>query len=129
MCNFAQNLSIHRVQYITYNVRGLRDGKKRGAVFEWLRTQNVDMIFLQETHCESEKEGKKWGKEWGALSFWNNFSSRSRGVATLFNKNFNKNNVKCKLQENGRLQIFEIEDKLFTKPFLICNVWICLLLN
>ena len=58
------NLSSHKVQYVTYNVRGLRDGKKRGAIFEWLRSQNVDLIFLQETHCEGDDEASEWAKEW-----------------------------------------------------------------
>ena len=123
MDNNRNILSTHTVRYLTYNVRGLRDGKKRGAIFEWLRSQKVDLIFLQETHCEGEKEAKVWAKEWGPLSFWNQGTYRSRGVATLFNKSINASDAKCSVQENGRLQIIDFKDKNFSKPFVICNIY------
>ena len=68
------------------NISGLKDKKKRLAVFAWLHSLNLDIIFLQETHCHLRKEEKIWTREWGSQCFWSRGTNNSRGVAILFNK-------------------------------------------
>ena len=47
------------------------------------RTFNADIIYLQETHNDSEYMEKQWTKEWGGLSLWSRGTNRSYGVAIL----------------------------------------------
>ena len=46
------------LKFLSLNVRGLGNFRKRRAIFTWCRKQNADLIFLQETHstksCESQ---------------------------------------------------------------------------
>ena len=86
----------------TINVCGLKDSKKRAAVFAWLRSLRLDIIFLQETHCHLKKEEKVWSREWGAPCFWSKGTNKSRGVSILFGKNkaFDVENVVT--DTNGR---------------------------
>ena len=72
------------------NVRGLRDNKKRENIFKWMKDKRYDVVFLQETHCHLKKDEVKWSKEWSKSnkdSFWSRGTSRSKGVAVLFNTN------------------------------------------
>ena len=42
----------------SYNVRGLRNREKRLKVSKLMSLENLDVLFLQETHCVNIKEGK-----------------------------------------------------------------------
>ena len=55
---------------------------------------NIDIIFVQETHC-TRKDKKKWGDEWGGQNWWSTGSKNSRGVAILCNPKF-KYDIDCK---------------------------------
>ena len=70
----------------TLNINGLQNNQKRKATFNWLKSLNFDIIYLQETHCHTRKDVKKWSHEWGPgkNSIWSNGSSNSKGVAVLF---------------------------------------------
>ena len=41
---------------ITFNVRGLGDSTKRREVFDHLRDENADVIYLQETHSSKKTQ-------------------------------------------------------------------------
>ena len=47
------------MEFITYNVQGLRDNKKCAEVFHYLHVKCYDVIFLQETHS-IKKDEKLW---------------------------------------------------------------------
>ena len=49
----------------TLNINGLQNNQKRKATFNWLKSLNFDVIYLQETHCHTRKDVKKWSHEWG----------------------------------------------------------------
>ena len=58
------------INFYSFNVRGLRDGKKREEIFQWLKTffaEKDSIFFLQETHSV-ENDLENWQKEWGADS-------------------------------------------------------------
>ena len=74
---------------LSLNVRGLRDNTKRGNMFEWLKGQKADVVFLQETHCHLKKDAVKWSREWSNDpndSIWSLGTTRSKGVSILLNK-------------------------------------------
>ena len=64
----------------TYNVNGMRDDQKRLAILTFLKTQNPDFIFLQETHAIKADE---WRGEWEGDSKWSPGTFSSRGCAIL----------------------------------------------
>ena len=90
------------------NISGLKDDKKRAAVFTWLRSLNFDVIFLQETHCHLKKDEKAWSREWGAQCFWSKGTNRSRGVSILFNKHKTYEIENLSIDSNGRYIYCEV---------------------
>ena len=70
----------------TLNVRGLGNNLKRKTLFNYFRHKELDIIFLQEVHCNN-KAARLWQKQWG--NKWLVFSgtTASRGTAILFANN------------------------------------------
>ena len=122
-CNNAQET--YKLSCTTYNVRGLRDSRKRGGIFSWLKAQKFDITFLQETHCQDKEDIEKWSQEWGQKdeSYWCPGTNRSRGTAILLSKNIEKSEVTLIFQENGRCQILEMQNKNFQKKLRFVNVY------
>ena len=62
---------------------------KRRKIFTWLKAQNANIMFLQETHCMLAKQQQfrsSWqGKSWYGLTD----SAHSTGVGILFSPNCN----------------------------------------
>ena len=52
-------------KFLSLNVRGISNFRKRRTTFTWCKTQKVDVIFLQETH--STKDNELFWKRDGAL--------------------------------------------------------------
>ena len=59
------------------------------------------MICLFETHAEKSNE-KIWSAEWGSPIFFANNTSRSAGVAILFNKKRNVQILDANFDSEGR---------------------------
>ena len=72
------------LKFLSLNVRGLGNLRKRRAIFTWCRKQNADLIFLQETHSTKNCESQ-WKKEWGSFII---FSHGSANVAVLIRSGF-----------------------------------------
>ena len=94
----------------TLNINGLQNNQKRKATFNWLKSLNFDVIYLQETHCHTRKDVKKWSHEWGPgkNSIWSTGSSNSKGVAVLFKPHIDYNVKNCVIDTNGRYILFEL---------------------
>ena len=84
------------------NVRGMRDHKKRMAIYNWLKEKKCDIYLLQETHCHLKKDEVSWAKEWGGQSYWSKGTARSKGVAVLFNENIKYDIKDSLIDANGR---------------------------
>ena len=56
---------IAELKVMTFNVRGLRDKKKRRSIFRHLHVKYPDsIVIMQETHSSIEVENT-WANEWG----------------------------------------------------------------
>ena len=70
--------------------------------------KQFDIAFLQETHCHLKKDENMWSKEWSRSikdSYWSRGTSRSKGVAVLFNTNFLSDHMSVSdvvIDANGR---------------------------
>ena len=97
------------------NVRGLGNNNKRRETFNWLRTKNRSIYFLQEVHC-TESKADIWRCEWGYKALFSCSSSNAAGVGILFNNNFNLTILKTFSDPSGRFIICDIkaEEKILT---------------
>ena len=102
------------------NCQGLADAKKRRDVFHYLRNKGFCIYLLEDTHFHAKLENYIRA-EWGYDCYFASYNSSSRGVAVLFNNNF-EFDVKKVYKDNGGNYIL-ISVKIFGKEFLICNVY------
>ena len=88
---------------------------KRSDTFNFLRNKNHSVYFLQDTHFTT-KEQNYIRTQWGFECYFSNYSSQSRGVAILFNNNFEFKVLKVTKDENGNKLILDmvIEGKNIT---------------
>ena len=110
----------NQIRFVSMNCRGLGDSRKRRDVFHFLRDKKYSICLLQDTHFQKSMEGMI-KNEWGFEIFFASFSSNSRGVAVLFNNNFEFkiNNVYKDI--NGNWMIIKIF--MYETNFLIINVY------
>ena len=64
------------------NVRGLRDGKKRKELFNFLKKKSSDVYCLQETHSTCE-DTHLYQLQWGGQVYFSHGTSQSRGVCIM----------------------------------------------
>ncbi len=109
------------IKVITLNVRGLNDSLKRKKVFDWLKQQKPQIVFLQETFCTKRLEpylNSMWkGKIIHSLSD----SSHSRGVSILLSENLEYNIVDIHESINGRNVMLNIE--MLNNMFTLVSVY------
>ena len=77
-------IHLHKCSVISLNVRGLRDTVKRRSIFSYLKDQDVNFYFLQETFSKVSNEAI-WRNEWGGEIYFSNGTSHSEGVCILIN--------------------------------------------
>ena len=75
------------IKICTFNIKGLGDYKKRLQIFEYLKSNNYAICFLQELHCEGITYNLRQ-KQWGNEAFFSGNSKNSREVGILLNSNF-----------------------------------------
>ena len=75
------------LKIISVNCQGLGNKQKRRDVFHFLREKKYSIYFLQDTHFDEKLESYV-SAEWGYKCFFSSFKTNSRGVAILFNNNF-----------------------------------------
>ena len=73
-----------KLKVFSLNVRGIRDQTKRRSIFLFLKDQNANIYFLQETYSEPCDENI-WKKEWGGELFFSHGTKHSKGVCILIN--------------------------------------------
>ena len=90
------------IQIVSYNCQGLNSIEKRRDVLDYLRAKDCSMYCLQDTHF-SEKDEQFVKNQWGGECVFSSFSSNQRGVAILFNNNFEYKILQSKKDQNGNL--------------------------
>lgn len=78
----------------TWNVKGIHTPVKRRKVLNYLKKENVQIALLQETHLNDKEHLKLQHKAFSQVYF-SSFTSRSRGVAILIQKNIPLKNLDC----------------------------------
>lgn len=105
---------------LSLNVRGIRDSKKRKNLFCWLRNQNADIYFLQETYSSRDCENL-WRMEWKGELFFAHGTNHSKGTLILFRDTLDFQVREKLVDENGRFIFLDLYIQGF--PFLIVNIY------
>ena len=106
---------------MTLNVRGLRNPVKRRSIFCFLKDQNCEAYFLQETYSEFSDE-IIWRSEWGGVIFFSHGSTHSKGVCILMNPLLNCAFDNLQKDQNGR--IVSVDLSLSGSKFSLCNIYV-----
>ena len=69
--------------------------------------KKMSIYFIQEAHC-TEDNKHEWRAEWGYQAFFGCGSSKSAGVAILFNNNFDFQISKAYIDPEGRFIICDL---------------------
>ena len=75
------------IDIVSMNCQGIGNPQKRRDVFHYLREKSFSVCLLQDTHFDPQKEDCIRA-EWGYKAFFASYNTASRGVAILFNNNF-----------------------------------------
>ena len=102
------------------NCQGLGNMRKRRDVFHYLREKNFSVYCLQDTHFDTKLE-RYIESEWGYKCFFASYRTNSRGVAVLFNNNFEFSVQKVERDENGNFIM--ISFRTMDKDLLLVNVY------
>ena len=70
--------------FISLNVRGMKNQRKRRSIFSFLIDQKCDFYLLQETYTEPQDE-LIWKAEWRGDIFFSHGSNHQKGVCILLN--------------------------------------------
>ena len=109
-----------KFKVLSLNVRGIRDQTKRRSIFSFLKDQNANIYFLQETYSEPGDENI-WRKEWGGELFFSHGTKHSKGVCTLINPT-TQLQVECLYSNNsGRIVLITIS--LNGQKVTLCNIY------
>ena len=108
------------VNFVSLNVRGLSNLKKRRSVFTWCKNRKGDIVFIQETHCSKECQNK-WKSEWGGKVFFSNGESNARGVSILIKKGLDFEEKKLYNDSSGRYLIVNCE--INGKEYWLVNIY------
>ena len=109
-----------KLNVITCNVNGLADVKKRRQIFRYLHEQQVDIVFMQETHSTPAKE-KMLKAEWGGRILFDHGNNKARGCCIMFDRNLDLRVQKVEKSKEGRFIIAQI--KINNKDMVLTNIY------
>lgn len=106
------------IKVSSFNVRGVNNDLKRVDVFEYLKKLGSNIYCLQDIHCGTQQINK-FKNGWDGDMIIAHNTSNSRGVAILFNKNFEYNIIDTILDPRGnyvaiKLRMFETDISLIS---------------
>ena len=113
------NLS-NDISFLSLNVRGLSNKKKRKVVFSWCQRQKPDICFLQETHSTPKTENE-WNEEWGNKIIFSHGKSNARGTCILFKKSLDVVIQKQITDSNGRFILLFVT--MNDIPYVLVNIY------
>lgn len=114
------SVNFDNIKLCSWNIRGLQKLAKRKAVLSFLKKENISVAFLQETHMEA-KDNIKLQRNWVGQVFATAYSTFSRGVAILINKNLAFRPLHTVVDSQGRYVI--VKGVLKGKDITFMNVY------
>ena len=112
--------SISKIRFLSANVNGLGQAKKRAGFFSHIKTYKPDVLCLSDTRFDSTLENKL-RNEVGFIPFFNSLATGRRGVAILIRKNFPIIIDQCIDDSLGNFLILKC--RYDSRPFVIANIY------
>jgi len=103
------------------NVRGIRAQRKRTSIFSFLKDQNANIYFLQETYSERSDENI-WKKQWGGKLFCSHGTKHSKGVCILINPTMQLQ-VDCRYSNSLGRVVVVITISRNGQKVTLCNIY------
>ena len=110
----------NNIKIMSLNARGLRDVRKRGNLFFWLKEKQFNICLLQETYWTTDLKNKIQ-KEWGRNLLLNFGTSHSKGTAILFSDKFDIHVINSHLSEDSRIILVNL--KIKEENFSLLNIY------
>ena len=89
---------------MSININGnIKNPEVKGRLLACVSINKINIILMQETHVASLKYKKVIDKEFNCDSYWSFGSNDSRGVAIFILKNFERDIIKFKRDNEGRV--------------------------
>ena len=82
---------------------------------------NIDILFLQKTHCTNIKECKLWERSFNGKCFWAFGDNHSRGVGIIIKVGLNYKVSRFDYGPNGRLLILDL--RIANVEYRLINVY------
>ena len=79
----------------------MREENKRRTLFNFYRKKQCQILCFQETHSD-EETCEMWTHEWGGKAFYSHGTKQARGVAMLFDRQFQGKILKHEEDLDGR---------------------------
>lgn len=105
---------------VSMNCRGLSDATKRRDVMHFLRNNEYDVLFLQDTHL-TQTSLQYFNSLWKGKSYHACHTNRSRGVSILFKYSLQHDVIQVKHADCGNFII--VTCKIGTQTYLLANVY------
>ena len=115
-----ENRRDSKCNYISLNVKGIREKGKRQRIFAWCKEKKADIVFLQETFSSREVEDK-WATEWNGQCIYSHGTSHSKGVLMLINASLNIEMKRVLSDLDGRYIL--VDCILEGVRVILCNVY------
>ena len=114
-------LQQQKCSVIPLNVRGLRDTVKRRSIFTYLKDQEANFYFLQETFSNVNDEAI-WRNEWGGEIYFSHGTSHSKGVCILINRAVKEKVTFTSSDADGRIILINLTYNGL--KLSICNIYV-----
>ena len=111
---------LSKFDVLSLNVRGIRDQIKRRSILSYLKNQQANIYFLQETYSERADENI-WRNEWGGELFFSHGTTHSKGVCILINPVSQPKIDYYYASDSGRIVLITIT--LNGQKLSLCNIY------
>lgn len=81
------------LRLLTFNVRGLKNKRKRQSILNLIKRDKYDITVLQECHITTDEEAAQWELQYGGKLFYSRGTARSLGQIILINKTLMQNAI------------------------------------
>ena len=104
----------------SHNVRGINHIQKRTAIFNWVKSKEFDVVFLQETYsCKQDEQ--LWQSEWEGPMFFSHGSKHSCGTTIMVKRGFDFIAEEIDCDCNGRFIL--IKAKIQGEIMYLLNIY------
>ena len=110
----------HKCSVISFNVRDLRAMVKRRSIFTYLKDQEANFYFLQETFSNISDKAI-WRNDWGGEIYFSHGTSHSKGVCVLTNQAVKEKVTFTSSDADGRIILISLTYNGLKLSF--CNIY------